>query len=250
MKSVISSLIGRLGYTVARKPRGINEVIPEIDIDQADLLARANRYSMTGYIRLWSFAQAMRHAASAGIAGDIVECGVWRGGNLILAALMRERLGLKGEIWGFDTFEGMSAPLPLDQKSHRTDTAQETFDRLKRDDHVDWCYAPIDEVRANLRREVGDAPVRLVAGKVEDTLTIPDNIPDRIAVLRLDTDFYESTRAELETLYPRLSPGGVLIVDDYGEWAGAKQAVDEYFSGQKPWLHYVDRSCRLMIKPA
>ena len=75
------------------------------------------------------------------------------------------------------------------------------------------------------------------------------NLPDKIAILRLDTDFYESTKAELETLYPRLSPGGELIVDDYGEWAGARKAVDEYFSGQAVWLHYVTHTVRLMIKP-
>ena len=73
--------------------------------------------------------------------------------------------------------------------------------------------------------------------------------PERIALLRLDTDFYESTKAEMEILYPRLSRGGVLIVDDYGEWAGARKAVDEYFAGQPVWLHYVTHTVRLMIKP-
>ena len=66
--------------------------------------------------------------------------------------------------------------------------------------------------------------------------------------MRLDTDFYESTKIELEVLYKKLSIGGVLIIDDYGNWLGAKKAVDEFFDKQKPWLHYIDRTCRLLIK--
>lgn len=69
--------------------------------------------------------------------------------------------------------------------------------------------------------------VRFVEGRVEDTL--PVRVPDRISLLRLDTDWYESTRCELEHLFPKLVPGGVLIVDDYGHWEGCRRAVEEYF---------------------
>src|SRR5437867_1862945 len=86
--------------------------------------------------------------------------------------------------------------------------------------------------------------------EVEDT--IPQHAPERIALLRLDTDWYESTKHELEHLYPRLAPHGVLIIDDYGHWVGAKQAVDEYFATQKlkPFLNRLDYTGRLVIKPA
>jgi hypothetical protein len=73
-------------------------------------------------------------------------------------------------------------------------------------------------------------------------------LPEKISILRLDTDWYESTKIELEILYPLLEPGGVLIVDDYGHFEGAKKAVDEYFCDSKPWMQYVDYSCRLIIK--
>jgi O-methyltransferase len=66
--------------------------------------------------------------------------------------------------------------------------------------------------------------------------------------LRLDTDFYSSTKIELEILYPRLVKGGVLIIDDYGSWEGSKRAVDEYFKNEKVWLHYIDNDSRLLIK--
>lgn len=90
--------------------------------------------------------------------------------------------------------------------------------------------------------------VHLVKGKVEDT--IPKILPSQIALLRLDTDWYESTRHELIHLYPNLVKNGVLIIDDYGHWRGSKQATDEYFDGfaPKPFLQRVDYTGRLSIK--
>lgn len=89
--------------------------------------------------------------------------------------------------------------------------------------------------------------VHLVAGPVENTL--PDAAPEHLALLRLDTDFYSSTAHELAHLYPRLSEQGVLIIDDYGAWRGAKQAVDEYFHDQPVLLQRIDWTGRLVVKP-
>ena len=88
----------------------------------------------------------------------------------------------------------------------------------------------------------------LIKGKVENTLRNIKKLPKKISILRLDTDFYESTKIELEVLFPRLVKGGVLIIDDYGFWKGAKKAVDEYFSDYRQFFHYIDHSCRLLIK--
>ena len=90
--------------------------------------------------------------------------------------------------------------------------------------------------------------VQLITGKVEDTLLKKENLPQSISILRLDTDWYESTKIELEVLYPRLVKGGILIVDDYGLWNGSRRAVDEYFKDSNVWLHYIDEDCRLLIK--
>src|SRR5207244_6492838 len=109
-----------------------------------------------------------------------------------------------------------------------------------------WAYAPIEEVESNLRG-TGYPPDKLhfVAGRVEDTLQ--RYAPDRIALLRLDTDWYESTRHELVHLFPRLTDGGVLIIDDYGHWAGSRKAVDEYFAteGRRPLLSRIDYTGRI-----
>jgi hypothetical protein len=92
-----------------------------------------------------------------------------------------------------------------------------------------WARSPLDEVRRNLLATGYPADrVRFVVGRVEDTL--PDQAPESIALLRLDTDWYASTRHELVHLFPRLAVGGVLLIDDYGHWQGARQAVDEYLA--------------------
>jgi O-methyltransferase len=88
----------------------------------------------------------------------------------------------------------------------------------------------------------------LVPGRVEETLAF--DLPDQIALLRLDTDWYESTKVSLEQLYPRLVPGGVLIIDDYGHWQGCRKAVDDYFykTDQKILLQRIDYTGRIGIK--
>ena len=225
-----------------------SEVAVEATADESSMLAIAGRYSMTSKARLWATLQAMQHIAREKIDGDLVECGVWKGGNLVLFGLMAKKLGLTRTIWGYDTFEGMSAPTDEDVRISTAETAKEMLPSFTKNGVTEWCYSPYQEVEQNFRREVGDAPLKLIKGKVEDTLSVVSNIPDRIAILRLDTDWYESTRKELDVLYPRLEKGGVLIIDDYGYWAGSKKAVDEYFSDRSVWLHRVDHSCRLVIK--
>jgi O-methyltransferase len=104
------------------------------------------------------------------------------------------------------------------------------------------------EVQAAMRSTgYPEHQIGYVSGRVEET--IPESAPSEIALLRLDTDWYGSTRHELEHLYPRLVSGGVLIVDDYGHYAGARQAVDEYFAGRPILLARVDYTGRMAVKP-
>lgn len=250
MRKLVKAALKPLGFTIERICSNPSFHVPEIADWQAEVVGIGSRYSMTTIERQWALVQAIEHVHRNGIDGDIVECGVWRGGNLIIAGLVQQRLGRATPIWGYDTFEGMSAPTDVDRALHYHEIASETFEKTKRGEFSDWCYSSIDQVRANLGRHVPQAEVRLVRGKVEDTLRDPANLPERIAVLRLDTDWYESTKAELEVLYPRLAPGGVLIIDDFGDWAGAKLAVEEYFARRPVWLHRVDRACRLAVKDA
>lgn len=241
--------IARQLAVLEQKLIGLRGLIPELGRDDEQLLAAARGLSMTPTVARWELIQAIRHIEANGIAGDIVECGVWRGGNLVIAGLLRRSMGFDRQIWAYDTFAGMTAPSAADFKPGQDLDVEEKFSKLNRDDHNEWCHASESDVLRNFEERVGNRDLRTIKGPVEETLAKPENLPERIAILRLDTDFYDSTKAELEVLYPRLSKGGVLIVDDYGEWAGARKAVDEYFAGQPVWLHYVSSSVRLMVKP-
>ena len=110
-----------------------------------------------------------------------------------------------------------------------------------------WCNSSLEEVKRNILIECSNDNINLIEGKVENTLLIKENIPDKISILRLDTDFYESTKIELEILFPKLEKNGILIIDDYGTYKGSRKAVDEYFQ-KKPFLIYIDHTCRLLIK--
>jgi len=114
-----------------------------------------------------------------------------------------------------------------------------------------WAYSSLENTKKNIYKNIKSKKnLKLIQGKVEDTLVIKENVPKKISLLRLDTDWYESTKIELEILYPLLQKGGILIIDDYGHFKGCRKAVDEYFSKykKKPRLHYVDYTCRLIIK--
>ena len=241
--------LARYLTSLGQKFTGLQGLIPELGPDEHSLLEAARGLSMTSPIAQWELIQAIRHIEHHGIPGDLVECGVWRGGNLVIAGLLRDRLGFDRQIWAYDTFAGMTAPTEADFKPGEELDVEKKFADLDRGDRNEWCYASEEDVLHNFESRVGNRKLHTIKGPVEETLKKPENLPETIAILRLDTDFYESTKAELEILYPRLSKGGVLIVDDYGEWAGARKAVDEYFSGQGTWLHYVTHTVRLMIKP-
>jgi hypothetical protein len=204
---------------------------------------------MTSIERMYALFQAVRHIHAAGVPGDVVECGVWRGGSSMLAALTLESLGDRGRrLWLYDTFEGMSEPTAADVALTGERMADGWDARRAADDPV-LCVASIEDVRDNMASTGYPAElIELVRGRVEDT--IPAQAPNRIALLRLDTDWYESTRHELEQLWPRLSPGGVLILDDYGHWLGARRAVDEFLTTVEPLLlHRIDYTGRLAVKP-
>ena len=154
------------------------------------------------------------------------------------------------DLYLFDTFEGMVKPSNVDV-DYAGRLASKSFQSKQiSDNSSDWCTASIEEVQLNLQKTGYDlSKVHLIKGKVEDT--IPSSAPTTIAMLRLDTDWYESTLHELTYLYPRLSSGGVLIIDDYGHWQGCRRAVDEYFAhnGIYLLLNRIDYTGRIAIKP-
>ena len=128
------------------------------------------------------------------------------------------------ELYLFDTFDGMSAPDAHDVRRTGWHAQGKYEQTIREDGGSDWCRAPLEDVQANMKRTgYPDEKIFFVKGKVEDT--IPDAIPDEIAILRLDTDFYSSTRHELEHLYERLAVDGILLIDDYGAWNGCRKAL-------------------------
>jgi hypothetical protein len=247
LKPLIRRLLAQTGWELTR--RADREAMALADLSEADraIVARVEPFTMTSLDRRASLIGAIDHLVRHGIEGDIVECGVWRGGSMMAAALaLMDRGQTQRHLWLYDTFEGMSAPTEAD-RSHDGVAAQQQLDNTTRGEGV-WCEASLPDVQANLARTgYPAAHVHYQPGKVEDT--IPATLPGRIALLRLDTDWYESTRHELQHLYPLLAPGGVLIIDDYGHWQGARRAVDEYFAGTPLFLHRVDYTARLLVKP-
>jgi hypothetical protein len=215
-------------------------------------IRRVRRYTMTTPRRIAALCDGVEHAVRTGVPGAVVECGVWKGGSMMAAALTLIRLGATDrDLYLFDTFQGMPPPTEEDAFSaYDGYSPMRHWRRRRRDGGANsWHYVPADEVRAAVLSTGYPAErVHLVEGRVEDTL--PTAAPGEIAVLRLDTDWYESTKHELVHLYPLLSPGGVLILDDYGHYEGARRAVDEYFdsAGGRPLLTRVDYTGRVGIK--
>ncbi|WP_199504293.1 TylF/MycF/NovP-related O-methyltransferase [Qipengyuania sp. YIM B01966] len=249
IRNAIARRVTALGNKLSSEYKGIRSDIPEISDGDMALLESIRGLSMTAPIAQWEFIRALRYIDALNIEGAVVECGVWRGGNLALAGLIRRETNNDRQIFAYDTFAGMTAPTPHDHKAVNEVDTQAKFDALERDGHNDWCYASLDDVRNNFAQVVGaEAQLRTIVGPVQDTLIDETNLPEKIAILRLDTDFYDSTKAEMEILYPRLVSGGILIVDDYGEWAGARKAVDEYFADQHVWLLRVTHTVRMMFK--
>ena len=184
-----------------------------------------------------------------GIPGDIVECGVWRGGNIILARIMcPDRV-----CWLYDTFAGMPPPGPYDAKHKPGRNPYLASAHIAKKKSLVMSLATLDEVIDCFRAEglLDFGRMNFVKGKVEDSL-FNSQLPERIALLRLDTDWYESTKVELEVLYPRLVSGGYLIIDDYGHWLGARKAVDDYFKANNidtGLLKTIDYTAVYMVKP-
>ncbi len=253
IKNIIQEFLKKRGYEIIRPDaRLVKEGLPsDFDSQTRGILNKVKPYTLTTPERIASLVNAVRYVVENKIAGDIVECGVWKGGSSMAAMETLIQLNdTSRDIYLYDTFEGMSEPTEND-KIFSGDSATSMLKSSDIDDSNSvWCYSSIDEVKSNVNT-IGypESRVHFVKGKVEDT--IPKNNPKEIAILRLDTDWYESTKHELEHLYPLLVSGGVLIIDDYGHWEGARKAVDEYIEKHrlKILLNRIDYTGRIAVKP-
>lgn len=245
MKRLIRTYLAKSGYEV----RNRNDVA--LDPAFLELIQHVRPFTMTSAERMYGLYSAIHYIVANRIPGAIVECGVWKGGSMMLVAKTLIELGATDrQLYLYDTFAGMTAPTDRDVSSDNV-PAQAQWHKMQRATVNDWCYAAEEEVRRNVL-STGYPPARVTFVKGPVETTIPRTVPEDIALLRLDTDWYESTYHELEHLYPRLVLNGVLILDDYESWQGARAAVDAFVAERnlKILLNRLDYSARIGIKTA
>lgn len=248
IKEMIETALKRRGLKLV--PTNKDEPFsPDMEDGFKSIYTLAKPFTMTSIERMYALYKGTQYIVQAKIPGDIVECGVWKGGSAMVSALTLLQLGVTDrDIYLYDTYEGMSEPTEKDV--HFTGTSAKTeWGQSKKQDHNEWCYASLEEVEKNLiATGYPKDRIHFVKGPVEST--IPSTVPEKISILRLDTDWYDSTYHELTHLYPLISDNGLLIIDDYGCWQGAKDAVDTYFKNDagQVYLSRIDYTGRIAIK--
>jgi hypothetical protein len=247
IKAAIHKTFRLFGLDIIQFPRQEQGYPPDFRNEETDIIREVRPWTMTSAERIYALIQAVRYVSASAIAGAIVECGVWKGGSM--AAIARTLLQLQDvrrDLYLFDTFEGMPEPTTKDIDY----SGKHAAEVLKEDSGSRCADAPLERVKEVLYgtgypRE----RIHFVRGKVEET--IPASAPDSISLLRLDTDWYTSTRHELVHLFPRLAQAGVIIIDDYGHWRGSREACDEYFAKNRIpiLLNRIDYTGRIALKP-
>lgn len=252
IKYSIKLMLRSIGWKLSRYP--INSCAT-VELDKADIDLIKHvldcKYTMTSFLALENTLKSFKYCVENNIPGDFVECGIWRSGNGIVAKKTFEKLGSEKTVWMLDTFAGMTEPESIDISAESNESAKYEFTKNQREFHNAWCHASLEEVMNNPSMSGIDIEsVNFIKGDVCEKLNTKENLPGSICVLRLDTDWYKSTKYELETLHPILERRGVLIIDDYGYWEDSRKAVDECFAGEdyKPMLSVVENSVRIAIK--
>ena len=237
------------------KTKGYGVIPPEqylsdMEGDFIEIWENIKLFTMTSVERGYSLYKSVEYIVKNNIPGDFVECGVWKGGSCMLMAMALEKFGdRERKIYLYDTYEGMPKPTEEDIISWNGRSVLEKWEEDKsgkKDNFGSWAVG-LDEVKENISRiNYPRTNLIFVPGDVAETLKKVK--PENISLLRLDTDWYASTVEELETLYPLLVEKGVLIIDDYGHFDGARKAVDEYFQNRTILLNRIDYTGRISIK--
>lgn len=245
IKRLLFSLANRLGFYV------VPVRLMHADIQDSEFWEIFNLckpYTMTGVERMYALFSSIKYILANRIPGSFVECGVWRGGSAMMIAKMLSNRKIEDrKIYLFDTFEGMSEPTREDVNFMGSQASTLLEDKVKDNDKSFWCLADLSDVQNNMQRtNFPETNIVYIKGKVEDTLPAAA-LRENIALLRLDTDWYESTKHELVHLFPKLERNGILIIDDYGYWKGCRKAVDEYFAenGISMLLNRIDSTGRI-----
>ena len=246
----LRGLLQLAGYDVVPRPctesrSGLPADFSEQDVDDFRFVQPC---TVVPPERIYTQTRAVEYIVKHGVHGAFVECGTWKGGSSMALARALKRLGATDrDLYLFDLFAN-NWPMPTEHDVHN---GQSALEMVKAGYEVpqEHLYT-LDDVKRNMGLAgYPEERTHYVMGSVMDT--VPANAPGQIALLRLDTDFYESTLHELVHLYPRLVSGGVLIMDDYGDWEGSRKATDEYLAEHNIplCLIRVDVGARMAVKP-
>ncbi len=252
VKLAVNTVLRKFGYQISKVPGGTFKLPPDFGETDHALWETVRHYTVVSPARIYSLRRAVKHVVESRIPGGLVECGVWKGGCAMAMALTLLEAGdTSRDLHLYDTYEDGWPQASAHDVTIHGKTADQYYEEAVAAGKTNAdLTGSAEEVRARMRGTgYPEARIKIVKGKVEET--IPRTMPEEIALLRLDTDWYESTLHEFIHLYPRLVSGGVLIIDDYAEWQGSRKATDEYFSehGVSMLLHRIDDlGCRVGVK--
>jgi O-methyltransferase len=272
MKNIIKRLIRKFGYEINKIENigsipfhnDLNKNIRyEFENEANEAIKIVRKQTMLPYMDLVTLYEQARYCEKAAIEGDFVECGVWKGGAVGLMALVNLKYSAqKRNLHLFDAFEEICAP----NKDIDGDRAINEVKELLSDKALingelqplkgiyDKIGGPsdINECRSLIEKKIGYPTdyIQYHKGWFQNTVAIQSKEIKKIALLRLDGDWYESTKICLENLYDNVVSNGIIIFDDYGLYAGCKKAVDEFFESRNEayFLHYSTWSCRYIQK--
>jgi O-methyltransferase len=260
IKRTISSLVSNLGYELRRKNlplarRGLYPAGYNLEQEAYENILKIHTHTMVTYERLVTLYQQAVFCETNNVRGSFVECGTWKGGSVGLMALANLKYGsARRHLHLFDSFEGPPEPDETVDGEQAIREAREvgggTGGKLVA---LSVSVGPLEANKDLLERVIGyDASyLHYHKGWFQDTLPAEAAEVGEIAILRLDGDWYASTKICLESLYDQVVSGGFVIIDDYGAYDGCRKAVDEFMSQQpvKAFLSHLDYSGRYWIKP-
>lgn len=203
------------------------------------------KYTLTPWSHIKWLRNLITDFNNKNINGSVVECGVWKGGCMMTMIMQQKKFNQNREFYLYDTFDGMTAPSEKDGIDANI-IYNEIIDGKRYPEHSEpntnkWCLAPLEDVKKNINLcKYDKKKIHYIIGDVCETLK--NNIPKNIVILRLDTDFYDSTKIELEKLYPNVISGGIIIIDDYYSWKGSKTATDEFIKKYKNEIKMIDKN--------
>mgnify|MGYP000866007847 CR=1 FL=1 len=246
LRKAINNILSFFGYKISRKIQ--KQILSKKFLENYNKSKNLSSFNLEFFLFLEFVLDYLFKKNK--IEGDIVECGVFKGANCrficdYLKSINNENIN----IFLYDTFEGMPSASINDINIFTKKNYNFYLKKMQKNNEVDnfHKYENIENVKKLLlQTNYNNNKIHFIKGLVEKT--IPKTIPNKISLLILDTDYYDSTKHELHHLYPLVEKGGIIIIDDYGTWSGVKKAVDEYFVNLNDFKSFIDHKTIFLIK--